>query len=227
MSTPIDRSIFHRMRFAAQQLRAEDQEGSELPAIIGQAIVYGVESAGYGFTEEIAPGSCTETLERIADPAAENDCVCLVNHDPNLPVARTPDTLFLEETEAGLLTRALPPATTVARDLVLNVQAGIIKKMSFGFYILDEELVKRESGPHFVIKSIELFDVSHVTWPFYKDTWNDIEARLASQETSLEDRLKPHLEEAGRKDMIDRAAWLEDFQRRQTIKNLERRSKGY
>ncbi|MCA8937975.1 MAG: HK97 family phage prohead protease [Planctomycetes bacterium] len=185
----MSKRVVRYARFDCQNLRAEG-DGDALPAILGTAIVYGVVGDGGFFTEEIKAGAATKTLERIADPEKQNDCVCLFNHDPNLIVGRTPDTLTLEDTDAGLETRCTPPDTTIARDLIANIRSGVIKQMSFGFYILDEDVEIRDNRPHFTIKEIELFDVSHVTWPFYKETSSSIEERIKSRETNLDERLR-------------------------------------
>lgn len=163
---PEQRLIKRRMRFDAQELRAESKEGEGLPEILGYAALFNVATdLGYG-TESIAQGAFSESLQRGDDVRA------LFNHDPNLILGRTKaGTLALNEDLKGLKVRILPPDTTLGKDLVKSIERGDISQMSFGFYIDAEEISYSDNGnPHFTIVRASLFDVSPVTFPAYEET---------------------------------------------------------
>lgn len=176
----------HRI-FIEPDFRLERRDAQDgLPDIVGHAIVYNsIEDLGW-FSEEVDKGACTECLKSAPDVAS------LFNHDPSLVLGRTPDSLELKEDERGLWTRTSPVDTTFARDLVKLIEARAVKQMSFGFYILDEEVVKKDGKPHFIIKRVELIDISPVTFPFYKGTEVNVERAKNHGVTTLEERLRAH-----------------------------------
>ncbi|NIM21847.1 MAG: HK97 family phage prohead protease [Candidatus Latescibacteria bacterium] len=133
--------------------------------LAGHASVFNQKGDGFLFTEEIAPGAFEKTL------ASDSTKFALWNHDYNFPLASTKaGTLDLREDDTGLYTEIEPSDTSFARDLVANVRAGVIDKMSFGFRIIDEDVDTRPERPHFIVKEVELIEVSPVTLPFYDGT---------------------------------------------------------
>lgn len=134
--------------------------------------------APWGFREKIAPGAFSKTLQ-------ESDVVFLLNHDTAKPLARkSAGTLALRESERGLEIEASPPDTSYANDLRINIKAGNIRGMSFGFEAIKEEWYDDDGNPadkwtgtHRVLKECKLFEVTAATFPAYDLT--DISARDA------------------------------------------------
>ena len=61
-------------------------------------------------------------------------------------------------------------------NLYSRVQRGDVDQCSFGFEILNEEMIQNSDGTvKFIIKSLKLYEVSVVTFPAYQDT--AVEAR--------------------------------------------------
>ena len=165
------RQVKRRMRFDAQELRAEQSE-TNLPAIVGYAALFDVTADLGWVTESIAKGAFRESLER------KDDVRALFNHDPNFVLGRSKaGTLDLVEDDKGLRVKILPPDTTLGRDIVKSIERGDISQMSFGFYI-DSEIASypESSKPHFTILRASLFDVSPVTFPAYEETEVDVKS---------------------------------------------------
>lgn len=124
----------------------------------------------YGeFVERLDPNCLSKTTM--------SDCVMLINHDENFTVGRNNVNLTLTVDEIGLRFECDLPNTTYANDLNENVASGILRECSFAFTLPkdgtgeewnfneDEQLYER------TITNIEqLYDVSIVTNPAYKDT---------------------------------------------------------
>lgn len=119
-----------------------------------------------GATEEVAPEALDDTLD--------GDIRCLVDHDTRLVLGRTTaNTLTLKKDEAGLYADVeINPKDTEAVNAYERVKRGDVSQCSFGFDILDEEMVQDdESGNvHWIIKAIKLYEISIVTFPAYGDT---------------------------------------------------------
>jgi hypothetical protein len=152
--------------------------------ITGYAALYHVETviAGY-FREQIAPGAFAAALD------GEDDVRALFNHDSNLVLGRTKSgTLALSETTKGLryaivLNEDDPEALSVRA----KIKRGDVSGSSFGFVVLeddwDESEVKRGKLPLRTIRSVELFDVSPVTFPAYPQT--SVSARSRGEAADL------------------------------------------
>jgi hypothetical protein len=114
------------------------------------------------FDSETDLGPYRETIERgafkktLADGA---DVRMLVNHE-GIPLARTRSrTLKLREDKRGLLVEAkLDPDNPRAQE-----------QMSFAFRAIQETPHDENDGLR-VLREVELFDVSPVTYPAYEDT---------------------------------------------------------
>lgn len=177
----------HRI-FFRDEIRAEKREDQELPDLIGHAIVADTEAEGWGWTEEISREAIEKALEQ-----KDLDVVTLWNHNRDEPIGRYPETLELKADDVGLLTTTRPVDCRAARDLVARIAGKVVRGMSFGFYLIREELVNKKGRdlPHFIIKEIELFDVSFVTFPFYQSTDAGIAGRSVTKQ-DFEERLSRH-----------------------------------
>lgn len=129
-----------------------------------------------GNYETIAPTAFNNTLNR--------DIVSLWNHDSNYPLGRTTNgTLTLRVDNVGVFgTVEINPDDQFAMDAYARIQRGDVKQCSFGFDILKETTtVHSDDSTEFRIEEVELFEVSPVTFPAYKET--SISARKNDVET--------------------------------------------
>lgn len=137
------------------------------------------------FKEKLSPNCLQET--------DMTKTVALINHDPNQPLGRTGANLELSVDDVGLRFALTPVDTSYARDLITNIEAGIVDKCSFGFTVPDEkgaqkwERAKDSKILNRTINKIEkIYDVSIVTEPAYDDTSVVISARSMEVIESLE-----------------------------------------
>lgn len=157
--------IERRVLATNMEVRAQGDK----PQIVGHAAVFNRDSELIGgmFIERIAPGAFAESLGKPDDVRA------LINHDPNLLLARNiSGTLTLREDEQGLHVTIDPPNTTYANDLLESAKRGDISQMSFGFQTIEDSWTRGENGAPDVrtLRKVRLFDVSPVTFPAYPDT---------------------------------------------------------
>lgn len=157
--------IERRVLATNMEVRAQ----GEKPQIVGHAAVFNRDSELIGgmFIERIAPGAFADSL------AKPDDVRALINHDPNLLLARNiSGTLALREDEQGLHVTIDPPNTTYANDLLESAKRGDISQMSFGFQTIEDSWTRGENGAPDVrtLRKVRLFDVSPVTFPAYPDT---------------------------------------------------------
>jgi len=181
--------------------------------VVGYAAVFNKRSVDLGgFVEVIRPKAFTRALAKGPDLRA------LVNHDPNLVLARTrSDTLRVKQDDVGLAVDFDLPDTSVARDLAVSMERGDVDQMSFAFSIIygepREVWTTDEDGKTLrVLNEIDqLYDVSVVTFPAYPDT----EAALRSfQAISAEARLRAPIA-LGRQEVLWRKLDEVKAQRRQ------------
>ncbi|MEU7376545.1 HK97 family phage prohead protease [Streptomyces albidoflavus] len=188
---------------AGVELRAAD-DGQGARGFAGHAAVFGQRTAignplTWGFYEEIAPGAFTKTL-------TEGDARFLVDHDTRLVVSRvSAGSLRLAQDAQGLAVDAdLDTRLTYVNDLVVNLDLRNITGMSFGFRTVKDDWetvsVQTSEGDMEaelrVIREVQLFEVSAVTFPAYEGT----DAALRSVGVALAAR--------GNADAFDRRAAL-------------------
>jgi len=149
--------------------------------ISGYAAVFNSETTigggFFGFREIIAPGAFTDAIPR-------DDVRALFNHDPNMLLGRTVSgTLTLSQDKRGLKYAVDLPDTAAARDVRTLIKRGDVSGSSFGFIVTeddwDESEVKAGKLPLRTIRSVELYDVSPVTYPAYPKT--SVSARSRAQ----------------------------------------------
>lgn len=137
--------------------------------LVGHAAVFNRDSELIfgSFIERIAPGAFAESI------AKPDDVRALINHDPNLILARNlSGTLQLKEDEQGLHVTIDPPKTSYAQDLLESTRRGDISQMSFGFETIDDQWERGQNGQPDIrtLLKVRLLDVSPVTFPAYPDT---------------------------------------------------------
>lgn len=145
------------------QIRAADEKTGRL-SFSGRPVVYDQLSLDMGgWQEVIKPGAASRTL------ADKPDVRFLINHDPNLLLARsTSGTMTMGEDTSGMTIGADMADVSYARDLAVSLERGDIDQMSFGFWITRDEW----SGNLHVVHEFDLDggDVSVVTFPAFAQT---------------------------------------------------------
>jgi len=133
--------------------------------IAGHAAVFNRVADGGWFREQVAPGAFKDSL-------GVDDVRALWNHDPNHVLGRNKaGTLRLSEDERGLAIEIDPPDTQTARDLVVLIERGDVSQMSFGFQTIKDSWETKDGDKDIrTLEKVKLWDVSPVTFPFYKDT---------------------------------------------------------
>lgn len=162
------------------QIRAADDGGMR---IAGYAAMFNREASSLPFREAIAPGAFARSLQS-GEPV-----YLLVNHDMDqLPLASTRSgTLLLSEDDLGLYMEAdLDPANPRAAELHSALARGDVDKMSFAFSI-NEGGETREDGVR-VLRDLNLYEVSVVTWPAYDATEVGVRAEPAADALALRRR---------------------------------------
>ena len=157
------------------EIRAENPAGSETLTLTGRPIVYDsptvINDPAGAYTEIIRSGAL--------DGADISDTRLMYNHDTNkVPLARTPKTMKLIKSAAGLDMAAELPDTEEARAVYTAVQRGDLTGMSFAFTIppggdkWDYRKNTRE-----IVKIGKILEVSVVPFPAYPKA--SVEARAA------------------------------------------------
>ena len=154
-------------RYFNIETRTEKREDGTT-TITGHAAVFNQLSRDLGgFREIIAPNAFENVLN--------DDVRALVNHDPNLLLARTTSgTLNLKQTDEGLQYSFDVPDTTYGRDLIVSMERGDITQSSFAFTIEEDSWETTADGEIRTINKVKsLFDVSPVSFPAYESA-NDL-----------------------------------------------------
>lgn len=147
-------------------------EGKDI--VVGHASVYDSRSNNLGgFYEYIERGAFTQELIDKSDVRA------LINHDPNLVLARsTSGTLNLKADDLGLRYEFEMPETSYGKDLAVSMKRGDISQSSFAFTISEggDEWSTDDQGNNIrTIKKIErLYDISPVSYPAYSQAESDL-----------------------------------------------------
>ena len=159
-------------------------EGEEKQTHIqGYAITFDSMSENLGFREIIS--------RNALDDADMSDVVLNFNHDNDKILARNSKSeglgsLTLTVDDKGLFFDAIPTDTSYSRDLIANMESGILGKCSFAFRMdyLDEEAQtwdwdsgERGYDLRTINKIADILDVSVVTKPAYESTSSSIHQR--------------------------------------------------
>ena len=155
------------------EIRADAPAGAESLVLVGTPIVYDTPT-----TIHDPAGKYIEIIQRGAlDGADLSDVRLFYNHDLNkVPLARTPRTMQLELTPAGLEMKAALPETTEARAVYEAVKRRDLSGMSFAFTVSD-------GGSHYdpqtntrtITRIAKVLECSVVPFPAYPTA--SVEAR--------------------------------------------------
>jgi len=177
----------HERRFCPGEVRLvegrEDEKGVYPPKITGYAAVFYDGTPGTEFdmsgwfgeptVERIMPGAFTRAI-------AGDDVRALFNHDPNLILGRNKaGTLRLSQDGKGLFYEVDPPETNTGQDVVTSLRRGDVTGSSFGFVVEEDVWRKQKQADDTALKireivSVELWDVSPVTYPAYAGTSSEV-----------------------------------------------------
>jgi HK97 family phage prohead protease len=161
------------------EIRAEAPAGAESLVLEGMPIVYdqatNINDPAGRFTEIIRRGAL--------DGADVSDVRLLYNHDlSKVPLARTPKTMRLELTPAGLRMTANLPDTEEARSVHTAVERGDLSGMSFAFKVpAGGDKYNPATRTREIFKIGKVLECSVVPFPAYPQT--SVEARAAIQQT--------------------------------------------
>jgi hypothetical protein len=151
----------YEVRTIPVEVRALTDETGRV--IEGRAIVYNVWSEDLGgFREKLAKGSA-----KLA-----NDLLALFDHDSSMVLGRTSaGTLEAKDDGAGVVMRAYPPDTSWANDLLVSMDRGDIKHMSFRLRVNDDLWEIGTDGQiERTILDMEVDELSIVSMPAYPQT---------------------------------------------------------
>jgi uncharacterized protein len=166
---PIDSLGRERYRATIDARSIERREDGDPIGFKGHAALFNkptwIGPKRWGFREQVAPGAFAKTIK-------EADVRFLINHDPNLLLARNKaDTLRLSEDKQGLATDADMAPVSYAQDLAVLLERGDISQMSFAFEtVKDQWEIDDDENELRTILEARLWDVSVVTYPAYEDT---------------------------------------------------------
>lgn len=162
----------NRQGFLKTDFKVREAEEGEKRFIEGYFIRFNEET-------ELWPGAYEEvSQDAIINSLKANDIRCLFNHQTGIVLGRTGNnTLELRKDDIGLFGSVeINQKDKEAMDILARVERGDINACSFGFNIISEEIQNRDDGTvKFILKDIDLKEVSPVTFPAYPTT--SIEAR--------------------------------------------------
>ena len=166
-----------------------NQEATDKKIISGYFIVFDTETELYpGVREEVSPDALVGV--------DLSDVKALIDHDTAKVLGRTKaNTLSLSVDSKGLYGEIIVnESDQEAMNLYSRVQRGDVDQCSFGFEILKEEMIQNTDGTvKFIIKSINLYEVSVVTFPAYQET--AVEARSKQIEDAQKRTLQARKDE--------------------------------
>ncbi len=166
-----------------------NQEATDKKIISGYFIVFDTETELYpGVREEVSPDALVGV--------DLSDVKALIDHDTAKVLGRTKaNTLSLSVDSKGLYGEIIVnESDQEAMNLYSRVQRGDVDQCSFGFEILNEEMIQNSDGSvKFIIKSINLYEVSVVTFPAYQET--AVEARSKQIEDAQKRTLQARKDE--------------------------------
>ena len=155
-------------------IETREIDGQKRNVVVGYGSVYNSRSENLGnFYEYIKEGAFTQDLINRSDTRA------LINHDPNLILARSKygeGTLKLSADSKGLRYEFEMPNTTYANDLLVNMKNNNINQSSFAFTVKKDSWSNDDDGNN--VRTIEeidsLYDISVVTYPAYSQAERDV-----------------------------------------------------
>lgn len=172
------------------QTRSMSTNFSTREETTGEKIIEGY-FAVFNQETELWPGAFEEISPEAFNSSLSNDIRALTNHETTLVLGRNKSgTLKLSVDSRGLWGQiTINENDSDALNLYERVKRGDVDQCSFGFNILNEETDWREDGTvKWLLKEIDLHEVSVVTFPAYEDT--GVQARHNQLEQYREKKTK-------------------------------------
>lgn len=152
------------------EIRATKTDDTDELRFVGHAAVFNertwIGPKRWGFWEQIDPGFFRNVLD--------DDAAFLVNHDPNIVLARNGNTMTLATDKRGLVPDAQwDPEDPEAVTWAGRVRRGDVTQMSFAFTVAEEKWEEdADTGEETraLLTAERLYDVSLVTYPAYSGT---------------------------------------------------------
>lgn len=174
--------MIQERRTVTAELELRADPGKTMPTVVGYAAVFNSLSQNLGgFVEQVAPGAFRKTI-------TEQDVRALFNHDPNFVLGRNrSETLRMGEDTYGLHYEVDLPNTQAGRDVAEMIERRDVSGSSFGFRTIEDEWGTTEQDfPLRTLRSVQLFDVSPVTYPAYLGTESALRSLASRLEISAE-----------------------------------------
>lgn len=178
------------MSMKENQTRSMSTNFSTREETTGEKIIEGY-FAVFNQETELWPGAFEEISPEAFNSSLSNDIRALTNHETTLVLGRNKSgTLKLSVDSRGLWGQiTINENDSDALNLYERVKRGDVDQCSFGFNILNEETDWREDGTvKWLLKEIDLHEVSVVTFPAYEDT--GVQARHNQLEQYREKKTK-------------------------------------
>lgn len=164
--------------------RAETEDGVGI--IEGRFITFNsiAPYGNTGFYEMVDPHALDETLKN------NRDICCFYNHNTDIVLGRESNgTLKVELKEDGLYgTCRINLNDTDCRNAYERIRGGYVNGCSFGAYINDEELTEIDGEQVFVVKDVDLLEISPCAMPFYEETTVTARRKEIDRKEALERR---------------------------------------
>ena len=127
--------------------------------IKGYAIVWGSKN---DYNEIVVKGACARSIEaRGVNGAGKNKIVVLNQHRQWEPIGMV---TRLEEDEYGLYFEAEITAASYAEDALINIRAGVLNQLSYGFNYIWDKVDYDADAEAFILREIKLYEISVVTF---------------------------------------------------------------
>ena len=135
-----------------------------------------------GFYEMVDPNSLDETLNN------DTDKCCFYNHNPDIVLGReSNNTLTLQKDDTGLFFRCeINLNDSDAKNAFERIKRGDVKGCSFGAFIEEEDPVEINGDTVFVLKKLDLIEVSPCSRPFYDDTTVSTRQKILDEKAELD-----------------------------------------
>ena len=172
------------------QTRSKATNFSTREETSGEKIIEGY-FAVFNQETELWPGAFEEISPEAFNGSLSNDIRALTNHETTLVLGRNKSgTLKLSVDSRGLWGQiTINENDSDALNLYERVKRGDVDQCSFGFNILNEETDWKEDGTvKWLLKEIDLHEVSVVTFPAYENT--GVQARHTQLEQYREKQTK-------------------------------------
>ncbi|AMY11295.1 phage prohead protease, HK97 family [Luteitalea pratensis] len=134
---------------------------------------------GAEFVEEVIPGALARLRER-------RDVKALIGHDPTKVIGSTRSgTLTLIPDAIGLRFELQPPNSPTGHDLIESVRRGDLDGVSFGFRTIADKWLPDTRPPVRQLLDVDVFELSIVAWPAYREAGVIIEPRALEYAAEL------------------------------------------